>query len=210
MMVLRVQRGHLRFVARCPPAYGRPMESPPFLSGQLLLSMPGIGDDRFDRTVIAMCLHDEGGALGLVINRPHADISLHGLLGQLQINPGDLPDRPVLDGGPVDRERGFVLHEADYAAAGTIRVGDAWAFTSTLDALQAIARGEGPRRWHMVLGYAGWGAGQLEQEMRQHGWHLAPGDATTVWDTAVEKRWERAFALTGVAVANLSATPGRA
>lgn len=186
------------------------MDAPPFLSGQLLLSMPGIGDDRFDRTVIAMCLHDDQGALGLVVNRPHADLSFHGLLAQLDIAPGDAPDVPVLAGGPVEQGRGFVLHEADYAAAGTIRVGDAWAFTSTLDILQAIAQGRGPRRWHMVLGYAGWGAGQLDAEMRQHGWHIAPPDGACVWDVAADRRWERAFALTGVAVANLSATPGRA
>ena len=186
------------------------VESPPFLSGQLLLSMPGIGDDRFDRAVIAMCLHDDGGALGLMINRPHPDLTLHGLFGQLGIDPGTVPDRPVLDGGPVEQGNGFVLHEADYAASDTIRVGDAWAFTSTLDILQAIARGDGPKHWHVVLGYAGWGAGQLDMEMRQHGWHLAPGDATTVWETPAARRWERAFALTGVAVANLSATPGRA
>ena len=186
------------------------MDTPPYLSGQLLLSMPGIGDERFERTVIAMCLHDEAGALGLVINRAHPDLTLHGLLAQLDIAPGAAPDVPVLEGGPVEPGRGFVLHEADYAAAGTIQVGDAWAFSSTLDILQAIARGEGPRRWHMVLGYAGWGAGQLEMEMGQHGWHIAPGDAACVWDTPAEKRWERAFALTGVAVANLSATPGRA
>jgi putative transcriptional regulator len=103
-----------------------------------------------------------------------------------------------------------VLHEADYAAANTIQVGTAWAFTSTLDILHAIARGDGPRRWHMLLGHAGWGAGQLDGEMRQHGWHLAQGDASTVWDVAAEKRWEQAFALTGVAVANLSAMSGRA
>jgi putative transcriptional regulator len=186
------------------------VDSPPFLTGQLLLSMPGIGDDRFERTVIAMCLHDEAGALGLIINRPHPDMTLHGLLEQLEIAPDAAPDVPLLSGGPVEQGRGFVLHEADYAAAGTIRVGDAWAFTTTLDILAAIARGDGPRRWHMVMGYAGWGAGQLEMEMRQHGWHLAPGDAACMWDTPAERRWERAFALTGVAVANLSATPGRA
>lgn len=172
--------------------------------------MPGIGDDRFDRTVIAMCLHDEAGALGLIINRPHPDLTLYDLLGQLEIAPEAVPDGPVLAGGPVEPGCGFVLHDADYAAAGTIRVGDAWAFTSTLDILRAIARGQGPRRWHMVLGYAGWAAGQLDLEMRLHGWHLAPGDAACVWETPVEQRWERAFALTGVAVANLSATPGRA
>ena len=186
------------------------VESPPFLTGQLLLSMPGIGDERFARAVIAMCLHDEGGALGLIINRPHAELTLHGLLEQLEVDAGVAPDVPVLDGGPVEPGRGFVLHEADYAAAGTIRVGDAWAFTSTLDILQAIARGEGPRRWHMVLGYAGWGAGQLEDELNHHGWHIAPGDAALLWDTPAAHRWERAFALTGVAVANLSATSGRA
>jgi putative transcriptional regulator len=186
------------------------VETPPFLSGHLLLSMPGIGDDRFDRTVIAMCRHDEAGALGLIVNKPMPDLTLHGLLAQLNIAPGVAPDVPVLAGGPVEPGRGFVLHEADYAAAGTIQVGRAWAFTSTLDILQAIARGDGPKRWHMLLGYAGWGAGQLEGEMRQHGWHLAPGSAAAVWDVAADKRWEQAFALTGVAVANLVATPGRA
>jgi len=186
------------------------VEAPPFLSGQLLLSMPGIGDDRFERTVIAMCVHDGQGALGLAINKPMADLSLHGVLKQLDIDPGRAPDVPVLAGGPVEPGRGFVLHEADYAAAGTIQVGSAWAFTATLDILHAIARGEGPRRWHMVLGYAGWGAGQLDGEMRQHGWHLAPPDAATVWDVPAARRWEHAFALTGVAVANLVATPGRA
>jgi putative transcriptional regulator len=186
------------------------METPPFLTGQLLLSMPGIGDDRFDRTVIAMCLHDDAGALGLIINRPHPDMTLHRLLKQLEIAPGAAPDVPVLAGGPVEPGRGFVLHEAEYAAAGTIRVGDAWAFTSTLDILKAIARGDGPKRWHMVLGYAGWDAGQLDGELRQHGWHLAPGDGGCVWDTPAPERWGQAFALTGVAVANLSATSGRA
>lgn len=172
--------------------------------------MPGIGDDRFERTVIAMCLHDEQGALGLAINRPHPELRLHALLDQLKIAPGAAPDVPVRIGGPVEPRRGFVLHEADYAAAGTVRVGNAWAFTSTLDILQAIAAGNGPRRWHMVMGYAGWSGGQLEAELSQHGWHLAPGDAATVWDVPADRCWERAFALTGVAVANLSATPGRA
>lgn len=186
------------------------METPPFLTGQLLLSMPGIGDDRFERTVIAMCLHDDQGALGLVVNQPHPDIGFHGVLAQLGIATDRVPDAPVLAGGPVESGRGFVLHEADYAAAGTVRVGDAWAFTTTLDILHAIAEGRGPRRWHMVLGYAGWGAGQLEAELGQHGWHIAPPDTACVWDTPADRRWERAFALTGVAVANLSATPGRA
>ncbi|MBU6166859.1 MAG: YqgE/AlgH family protein [Alphaproteobacteria bacterium] len=186
------------------------MESPPFLSGQLLLSMPGIGDDRFERSVIAICLHDDDGALGLVINKPLPDLTLHGLMAQLDIAPGVAPDVPVLAGGPMAPGHGVVLHSADYAAGNTIQVGTAWAFTSTLDVLHAIARGDGPRHWHMLLGHAGWGAGQLDGEMRQHGWHLAQGDARIVWQVPAEQRWQRAFALTGIDVTQLAATPGRA
>lgn len=191
-------------------AYAVAVESTPFLSGRLLLSMPGIGDERFDRTVIAMCRHDDDGALGLVVNRPMPDLSCHRVMAELGIDPGSMADSPVLAGGPVEPGRGFVLHDADYAAAGTLQVGDAWALTTTLDILRAIAAGQGPRRWLLALGYAGWGAGQLEGEMAQHGWHIAPGDAGILFETPAPNRWERAFALTGVSVAHLVATPGRA
>lgn len=157
-----------------------------------------------------MCRHDDDGALGLVVNRPLPDLSCHRVMNELGIDPGAMADVPVLAGGPVEPGRGFVLHDADYAAADTLQVGDAWALTTTLDILRAIAAGQGPRRWLLALGYAGWGAGQLEGEMAQHGWHIAPGDAGILFGTPAPSRWERAFALTGVAVAQLVATPGRA
>jgi putative transcriptional regulator len=182
----------------------------PFLSGQLLLSMPGIGDPRFERVVIAMCLHDEAGALGLVCNRATEDFSVADLMRQLDIDPGVTPARAVLAGGPVEPTRGFVLHSPDYAAQDTIQVGMAWGLTSTLDVLKDIAAGKGPQRWLAALGYSGWGAGQLDAEMTRHGWLAAPGDGGIVFDTPLESRWPAAFAGLGVNIGQLSAEAGRA
>jgi putative transcriptional regulator len=149
------------------------MVTPLFLSGQLLLSMPGIGDPRFERAVIAMCLHDEEGALGIVANMPMSDLTVRDLMEQLDIDPGATPlDAPVLIGGPVEPSRGFVLHSPDYSGQGTISVGNSWGLTSTLDVLKDIAGGKGPAKWLAALGYTGWGAGQLEGEMTRHG-HLS-------------------------------------
>jgi putative transcriptional regulator len=182
---------------------------PPFLSGQLLLSMPGIGDPRFERAAIAMCLHDEEGALGLMVSQP-GDVSVRDLLRQLDIDPGQAPDVPVLVGGPVEPQRGFVLHEVEWEGGGTVQVGNAWAFTTTLDVLHAIARGKGPRRWRACLGYTGWGAGQLDDELTRHGWHIAPGDTALVLGCPAETIWARAFGEQGINVGSLSGQAGRA
>ena len=124
------------------------MTDPRFLVGQLLLSMPGIGDARFDRAVIAMCVHDDDGALGLMVNRPHADLTVRDLMAQLDVDPGNTPaDARVMAGGPVEPGRGFVLHSPDYAGQGTITVGGLggvrWGLTSTVDVLKAIAERQG-------------------------------------------------------------------
>lgn len=172
--------------------------------------MPGIGDPRFERAVIAMCLHDEDGALGLIVNQPLPDLSVPDLMRQLDIDPGVTPDVPVLLGGPVEPSRGFVLHDPDFDGQSTIQVGDSWAITATLDVLKAIAAGQGPRQWIATLGYTGWGAGQLDAEMTRHGWHLAPGDTAILYDTPYESRWPRAFGSLGVNVGQLSTEAGRA
>jgi putative transcriptional regulator len=191
------------------------MDRARFLSGQLLLSMPGIGDPRFERVVIAMCLHDGDGAFGLVVNTPVGALSVRGLMEQLDIDPGVTPeDAMVMQGGPVEPGRGFVLHSTEYDGQSTISVsgqtGMIWGLTSTLDVLKDIAAGKGPRRWLATLGYTGWGAGQLEGEMTRHGWHVAPGDTSLVFDTHVAERWPAAFRAGGIDVGLLSTVSGRA
>ncbi len=187
------------------------MTLPPFHVGALLLSMPGIGDPRFEKSVIAMCVHDDDGALGLVVNRPHSSLTVRDLMQQLDIDPGDTPAAvPVMIGGPVEPSRGFVLHCPDYEGQSTIGVAGRWALTSTLDVLKDIAAGKGPRLWLAALGYTGWGAGQLDAEMTRHGWLLAPGDATLLFATPPEALWPAAYGGMGIDVGHLSATPGRA
>jgi putative transcriptional regulator len=187
------------------------MSEAPFLSGQLLLSMPGIGDPRFERVVIAMCLHDEEGALGLVVNHMMGDLTVRALMQQLDIDPGATPeDARVFRGGPVEPARGFVLHSPDYLGQSTVAVGDKWGLTSTLDVLRDIAGGKGPAKWLAALGYTGWGPGQLDGEMTRHGWLAAPGDTSLLFDTPVPDRWAAAYRGLGISVDNLSATAGRA
>ena len=186
------------------------MEQPPYLVGQLLLSMPGIGDERFERVVIAMCVHDDDGAMGIVVNRPMIGLSVRELMTQLDVEPAETPDLPVHAGGPVEPGRGFVLHSNDWSGQGSIDVAGRWGLTSTLDVLKAIAAGSGPKQWLSALGYTGWAAGQLDEEMTRHGWHAIEGDAALLFDTPAPKRWPHAFAMAGIDVGQLSATAGRA
>ena len=187
------------------------MSQPRYISGQLLLSMPGIGDPRFERVVIAMCVHDDDGALGIVTNQPLDGLTVRDLMAQLGVDPGVTPqDAMVMAGGPVEPTRGFVLHSPEYSGQSSIAVGDQWALTSTLDVLRDIAAGKGPRRWISALGYTGWGAGQLEGELRRHGWQTAPGDADIIFDVAVTTRWATAYDRLGIAVGRLSSEAGRA
>ncbi|MBA3676210.1 MAG: YqgE/AlgH family protein [Sphingosinicella sp.] len=186
------------------------MEQPRFLTGQLLLAMPGIGDPRFEKAVIAMCVHDEAGALGIGLGRLVPRIGLHSLLNQLDIAPGLAPDVPIHLGGPVEPQRGFILHSLDWGGQDSVQVSDRWTLSATLDILRAIAEGKGPSRWVVALGYAGWGAGQLEQEMCGNGWFATPGSEALLYDCDVDSRWATAFQGAGVDTRLLTADFGTA
>jgi putative transcriptional regulator len=186
------------------------MDQPRFLSGQFLLAMPGIGDPRFEKAVIAMCVHDEDGALGIGLGRLVPRIGFHDLLKQLDIAPGDAPDRPIHLGGPVEPQRGFILHSGDWGGSESIDVGGRWRLSATLDILRAIAEGTGPTRWVAALGYAGWGAGQLEDEMGRHGWFVTPGTEDLLYESEVDTRWAEAFRSAGVDPRLLTAQSGTA
>jgi putative transcriptional regulator len=186
------------------------MDSVGYLTGQFLLAMPGIGDPRFDRAVIAMCAHDGDGALGIGIGAVIANLRLHELLAQFEIDPGDAPDAPVHFGGPVEPRRGFVLHSLDWGGQDTVDVAGRWALSGTIDVLRAIAAGTGPSRWLVALGYAGWTAGQLDAEMTRHGWFTTEGEAGLIYDVRADERWERGFAGAGIDPRLLSNRTGTA
>ena len=186
------------------------VEIPRFLSGKLLLAMPGIGDPRFERAVIAMCVHDENGAVGIGIGHQRAGIGVRGLLEQLGLDPGKAPDGPVLHGGPVEPGRGFVLHSDDWGGQDTIQVVGLGALTGTIDVLKAITEGKGPSRYLIALGYAGWGEGQLEEEMTRHGWYPAAGSPAILFDTPSDERWETAFQAEGIDPRLLASETGAA
>jgi len=186
------------------------MDAPASLRGQFLLAMPGIGDPRFEKAVIAMCAHDADGALGVGVDRILPGLTLHGLLEQLEIDPGVAPDCGVLIGGPVEQQRGFVLHSTDWTGEDSLIVEDRWCLTSTLDVLRAIAAGTGPARWLVALGYSGWGGGQLDDEMRRHGWLATRGGSELMFDHEPARRWEAAMHSAGIDPRLLSATSGQA
>jgi len=186
------------------------MESAPFLTGQFLLAMPGIGDPRFDHSVIAMCAHDPNGALGIGVGRVVEGVGLHTLLKQFEIDTGNVADAPVHIGGPVEPQRGFVLHSRDWSGAESVDVAGRWGLTATVDALRAIATGKGPSKWLVALGYAGWGPGQLDGEMRRHGWFVTPAETSLLWETAATARWHAGFASAGIDTRLLASTTGEA
>ena len=190
------------------------MDNVRYLTGQFLLAMPGMGDPRFDRAVIAMCAHDAEGALGIGIGTAIDGLGLHDVLRQLEIDPGVAPDAPVHLGGPVEPRRGFVLHGLDWGGQDTVAVvgqdGPLWALSGTIDVLKAIAAGTGPSRWLVALGYAGWGEGQLDGEMTTHGWFSTPGDTALLYQTDTTDRWTAAFSGAGIDPRLLVSGAGRA
>lgn len=186
------------------------MEATTFLAGQFLLAMPGIGDRRFEQAVIAMCSHDENGAMGIGVGATVDGLTLHDVLRQVDIDPGVAPAAPIHLGGPVEQRRGFVLHSNDWGGADTLDVAGRWSLSGTLDALRAIAAGTGPSRWIVALGYAGWAAGQLDGEMTRHGWLNISDDAAMLFDTPATRRWSRGFARVGVDPRLLVPQSGRA
>jgi putative transcriptional regulator len=198
-----------------------PEASPINLTNQFLIAMPGMGDDTFSGSVVYLCEHNEKGALGLVINKP-IDIKLSNLFEKVDLSLGreDLADAPVYFGGPVQTERGFVLHEplappaegetADSPYNATLHVPGGLEMTTSRDVLEAMSQGAGPRRVLVTLGYAGWGAGQLEDELSRNGWLTVAADPGIIFDTPVAQRYERALALLGVSPLMLSQEAGHA
>lgn len=196
---------------RGPATRPAPPRTEMTLTGQVLIAMPGMADSRFTSSVVYLCAHTEDGAMGIVLNRPLASPSFADLLQQLGIDPIP-PARSIrlCQGGPVDNARGFVLHSADWTGEGSLRVDDETALTASLDILKAIAGGGGPARGLLALGYAGWGPGQLEQEIMQNAWLSAPADAALLFDDAHDTKWRRALAKLKVDPLLLSAQSGRA
>lgn len=187
------------------------MAEPRSLAEHFLIAMPAMDDPNFFRSVTLVCQHDDEGAMGLVINHP-ADYRFGELLGQMKLETSDasLADRPVLAGGPVQPDRGFVLHDDPRPWDSSLRLGNGLAVTTSRDILEAIARGEGPARWHLALGYAGWTAGQLEDEMAANSWLTVPADAGILFDTPVELRWRAAAGRLGVDLDRLADYAGHA
>ncbi|WP_304168073.1 YqgE/AlgH family protein [Phenylobacterium aquaticum] len=189
------------------------MDDTGFLTGQLLIAMPGIGDARFERALIYVCIHDETHAVGLAVNRPVEGLTVPDLLQRLDITAAiAVPEHLVLMGGPVQRERGFVLHTDDYQSAeGTVTIEDGVALTATREALEAMAgQIPPPRRSILALGYSGWGAGQLEREIRENVWLTCASDEGLLFGDDHGRKWNKALAKLGVDAGLLSATAGRA
>jgi len=174
------------------------MQTAQYMTGQFLLAMPGIGDPRFERAVIAVCNHGEDGALGIGIGTVLDGLTFHDVLRQLGIDPAESPDVPVHLGGPCEPRRGFVLHSRDWGGGDTVDVAGRWALSGTLDVLRAIAAGTGPSRWLPALGYAGWGEGQLDGELVRHGWFNVAGDDALLFDVPADERWAAGFAGAGI------------
>jgi putative transcriptional regulator len=183
-----------------------------FLCGQLLIAMPGIGDPRFEKALILVCAHDAGHAMGIAVNRPTDGLGVHDVLKQLDIaGAAEARPRAVLLGGPVETGRGFVLHTDDYRGEHSEAVPGGLALTTTRDVLAAMARDDGcPRGAILTLGYAGWGAGQLEGEIRENVWLTVEADEALVFDEAYETKWARALGKLGVDPGFLSSAAGRA
>lgn len=190
------------------------------LTHHFLIAMPGLEDESFARSVVYLCEHSERGALGLIINKP-SDISLKGLFDKvdLSLRREDLTQEPVFHGGPVQTERGFVLHEpmltgtekADESAyASTMAIPGGLAMTTSKDVLEALSTGAGPRRVLVTLGYSSWGEGQLESELAENAWLTVGADLSVIFDTPVPERYERALGLLGLQAWMLSPEAGHA
>ena len=190
-----------------------------YLDGQVLVAMPTMQDERFSRSVIYLCAHSSEGAMGIVVNQPAPDIRFSDLLVQLDVIPGEglieLPGQReavrVLKGGPVETQRGFVLHSADYFIEdSTLPIQGGICLTATLDILKAIANGSGPQSAVLALGYAGWAPGQLESEIQANGWLNCEADASLIFGAPAEDKYDLAMKKIGIDPAKLSSESGHA
>jgi len=181
------------------------------LSGQLLVAMPSLRDGRFARSVICICAHSSEGAMGLVLNRPIERLSFDALLRQVGVEAVP-PQRDIrlLNGGPVDEGRGFVLHTNEWREEGSLPVAGGYAITANVDILKAIAQGGGPRRCVLALGYAGWGPGQLDAEIAENAWLIAPPDEALLFDDEAGTKWDRALSKLGVDPSRIVGAAGHA
>jgi putative transcriptional regulator len=183
-----------------------------YLTGKLLLAMPSMGDSRFHHAVIFVISHHALGAMGLIINSPVQDFTFDQLMKEAGL--ADIPIKRdgvvLLNGGPVEIQHGFLLHTSDYIQENTIEVNAGLSVSASLDALQAFAGGQVPKEGLLALGYAGWGAGQLEQELQDNAWSVVDSDYEILFNTPLEDRWERAFSRLGVDPSLMSHEAGRA
>jgi len=193
-------------------------EAFPSLCGKFLIAMPGMGDARFDKAVIYICAHSDEGAMGFIINQTLENPKIPDFLCQLEIIteeeryelPQDALKKDMHSGGPVEPGRGFVLHSADYASDSTVKVSGSTHLTATLEILRAIAIGQGPKSTFIALGYSGWSAGQLEDEIASNGWLIADADEALIFDEKNKTKYTRSLELLGVDEALLSSSSGHA
>jgi putative transcriptional regulator len=182
-----------------------------YLQQQMLIAMPAMDDPNFSRSVTLLCQHNEEGAIGITINR-QSTITLGELFAQLDIScdNNEISSLMVLEGGPVNTDRGFVLHTPVEGYDSSIKINDDIMVTTSRDILSAIAAGEGPQQFQVALGYAGWGDGQLESEMRQNAWLSVPADKGILFESALNRRWEQAVGKLGIDIKNLHGVGGHA
>jgi len=194
-----------------PPCTMVSMRALTALANQFLIAMPNMRDPSFVRSVALICQHSSDGAMGVVINRL-SEYRLGDVLAQMGLKSqfAEVEDAPVLIGGPVQPERGFVLHSSDGVWESSYKISETLCVTTSRDVLVAIAEGRGPRRALVALGYAGWAAGQLEEEIKQNAWLTVEPDQRILFDLPLEQRWEAAAKIIGVSVANLSSQAGNA
>ncbi len=190
---------------------GKTVSHQGFMTGELLVAMPQMRDARFTRSVIYICAHTSDGAMGLVVNRLVGSLTFPDLLQQLNIDAhGKGEHIRIRSGGPVETGRGFVLHSTDYVDDATLKVGELVGLTATIDILKDIASGSGPRRSLLALGYAGWGPGQLDQELQANAWLTVPADEELIFDDALNDKWERSLSKIGVDFTFLAGDAGHA
>jgi putative transcriptional regulator len=190
----------------------QPHDGEGFLHGKLLIAMPGMSDPRFEKSVIFMCSHSAQSALGLIINKPIEGLPFRDLMIKMDIPVTDVTSKaPVLFGGPVETDRGYILHSNERSnRPATTAITSEISLTPTVDMLRAISEGRGPEKWLLTLGYAGWGPGQIESEIVRNGWIHCDADAALVFDAEMDAKWGKAFGKLGAGLSGLSSEAGRA
>jgi len=197
---------------RMTGARPRTIEGENFLEGKLLIALPGMADPRFEKSVIFMCAHSEDGAMGIMINRAVEGLRFHELMDKLELEvQPHARDMPVLYGGPVETGRGFVLHSGDYESPdSTLPVSEDISLTASVEILRAMGQGKGPKKAIFALGYAGWGPGQIEDEIRANGWIHCDTDSSLLFDAELGLKWSSALRKLGIDASSLTAHTGQA